>query len=468
MDSGLHLRFVRKSVVIGKMAESDRMLDILAFDFPESSVNAPSPNQSEFVACTGTAWLLADADGDQDTMDGLLADEPGYKRFYVASGNGRRTVVEGDLLIVIDPDRVGQFRLGVYGAGAEDEEELRSLVSEGFRLRSVCLAGNVPMDTLAIGMSPFGRRRKRRQGSRTMLERTFDSLQCKEILGNPYLKERLSRTILDAAPKPIDPLLDAIFSRVRADGLLAVKSKTERETAKAASLYALAQISFDRLGLVTQSNECRRRLRIVHRLAQSSGQKRLFDSDSDPAGMKADDRKREENGSLADLGFVAKRCVAARLEFDDVRIKQLKFRKRSRGTSQAVASVLEVDHGDLLSLLERLDDRTPVPIVRTSEVTKEHDELTFDLEVSIRQRFGATLGLDLPLRIEPTQPHGGPWGVHGKTCKQISRPTELDGKGNAKVRLAATRTGRHQVQLRLCEGLFTRQFPISFQIGLTS
>jgi hypothetical protein len=54
-----------------------------------------------------------------------------------------------------------------------------------------------------------------------MLDRTFDSLQCRQIIGNPYLKERLSRTVLAAAPKPIDPLDALEIGNVEVDvGLL--------------------------------------------------------------------------------------------------------------------------------------------------------------------------------------------------------------------------------------------------------
>lgn len=192
----------------------------LAFDFPD--MGAVSERQvNKRIACSGVGWVVVAEEDEISSIAKMLAGENGYKHFFLASHNGRRCVSEGDIVMLALRTRPPAFEVFVCGAATNrsESEELRTLIVSGFANCSVSSHGKMPIEMLIVGLSPFGRRTLRRQASRTMLERTFDSLQCKQIIGNPYLKERLSRTILAAAPKPIDPLVNAIINRLRADGL---------------------------------------------------------------------------------------------------------------------------------------------------------------------------------------------------------------------------------------------------------
>jgi hypothetical protein len=339
-----------------------------------------------------------------------------------------------------------------------ESEELRNLIGSGFANCLVALHGKMPIEMLIVGLSPFGRRARRRQESRTMLERTFDSLQCKQIIGNPYLKERLSRTILAAAPKPIDPLVNAIFSRLRADGLLGAHHETEVDMGEAAVLYRSAKSDFETLELTAQAAECSRRINLASEMGRAKGQEAL-------PGFKKPDPSAP---ALSDLGFVAKRCIAMRIDFRSDQIKKVDVERREQGTSRSLGEALTLQPDDMLRLLEELEDPVSAPVVEAGKPSHENGALMFDLSVRIRQRFAAGLGFDVAMTMPSDRFQDGLLGVSGKTCRQVGHPSDVDEQGNAKVRLAATRSGKHRVQLRVSEGLISRQFPVTFQLDPTT
>lgn len=431
------------------------MAGSLAFDFPDLDVVRERRSRDR-VAGTGVAWLVVAPAEEITPIARMLTGENGYKHFFVASRNGRRCVSEGDLVLLATRPASSDVELFMCGARAEDGQakRLRALVASAFETRSVALHSKVPVEMLVVGFSPFGRRRRRRQESRTMLERTFDSLQCKEILGNPYMKERLSRTILDAAPKPIDPLVNAIFSRLRADGLLGVQRWADIDMNEAASLYQSAKADFQVLELKAQAAECARRLRMVRDIERAKGPD-LFPGLEDPD---------QSARSLSDLGFVAKRCVTARIEFDDDEFKDMTFERRQRGTSRSMGPPLLIKPADMLSVLAQLEDPISIPVVEAGTPSQENGALMFDLKVRIRQRFAAGLGFDVPLLDSTDRFRDGLLGVSGRTCKQVGHPTEVADDGTANVKLAATRPGTHRIQLRVSEGLISRQFAVTFHL----
>jgi hypothetical protein len=424
----------------------------LAFDFPDTGAMS-RPADRNPVLGTGVGWVVV-ADKDQaDSMARMLAAEDGYKHFFLSSSNGRRCVSEGDIVMLAGGPA---FRVFVYGAAPSPGQlkRLREAVVANFDDGSVTLQDKAPIEMLAVGLSPFGRRERRRQESRTMLERTFESLQCKQIIGNPYLKERLSRNILAAAPKPIDPLLNAIFCRLRADGLLGVQSETDADMSEAAVLYRSAESAFEALQLKVQAAECAKRFKIARILEHANGQAVL-------PGLKS---RRRSVKQLSDLGFVAKRCAAMRIRFDAEDIIAIDFQRREQGTSQYVGEIA-IRPDRMLRLVEGLEDSVPAAMVRVGRPSIQNGALTFDLSVRIRQRFAAGLGFDVPIAVRLRGSRESFVGVSGKSCSQVGHPSDMDEHGNATVRLTAKRLGRHRVELRIAEGLILQQFPVSFRLG---
>jgi len=431
----------------------------LAFDFPDQDAMSER-RVNRRIGCSGVGWVLVAGEDEIGSIAKMLAGENGYRHFFLASRNGRRCVSEGDIVMLALRTRPPAFEVFVCGAATNrsESEEVRNLIVSGFANCSVALHGKMPIEMLIVGLSPFGQRERRRQESRTMLERTFDSLQCKQIIGNPYLKERLSRAILAAAPKPIDPLVNAIFSRLRADALLGAQHETEVNMGEAAILYRSAKSDFETLELTAQAAECSRRMHLVGEIDRAKGQEAL-------PGFK---KPNPSVPALSDLGFVAKRCIAMRIDFRSDQIKKVDFERREQGTSRSLGEVLTLQPDDMLRLLEKLEDPISAPVVEPGMASHENGALMFDLNVRIRQRFAAGLGFDVPMTAPSNRFQDGLLGVSGKTCRQVGHPSDVDEQGNAKVRLAATRSGKHRVQLRVSEGLISRQFPVTFQLDPTS
>ena len=157
-----------------------------------------------------------------------------------------------------------------------------------------------------------------------------------------------------------------------------------------------------------------------------------------------------------------------RVDFGSERMKELHIERQEQGTSRSLGRPLTLKPDGLLRLVEELADPISAPVVEAGRPSYENGALMFELSVRIRQRFAAGLGFDVSLPDSSERFKNGLLGVSGKTCRQVGYASDVDEKGNANVKLAATRAGKHRVQLRVSEGLIARQFPVTFQLDPTA
>lgn len=352
-----------------------------------------------------SAWLIAGDPSDVQAIHRRLsAPNIKFNSCFIGASDGRRYAADCEMLILAVDPRERRFEVFVADDPASGLVEQRhALVASAFARGSVRTATESPRDLVFLQFSPFGRRKFRRSQGRSVLDQTFESLKCVEILNNRYLQERLARRILSSIPRSADPIVSAIFSRMRADALRRLPS-AEPGDLEAASLYRAAAENFQKTNLDSFATECARRARRTLADYRSSQQLPL-------PGFGGGERARAPAG----LGLATRACTGIPLTIDlpkrDLSFPKLdSHRRRYAGT--LALSQAEVDR-----LAVELEDPVQRPSVSIAPLGGAGDQARkLRLTVELQSEFASRIGSGVPTGAQMPLDENLVLSISSKTC----------------------------------------------------
>ena len=437
--------------------------EFLALEFAHKNRRSRTPADDALVF-SNTAWLVAaDTERDRSIARGLAERRPEpYRHFLLSSRDGRRRLSEGDLVIFASNELKREVRAFVYGCRLSEKD--KSVLASDLEANAAdhlgaCLVGAGPIETMLLAFSPAGRREQRTHSGRNTLEQVFDSLQCKSIIDSPYLKERLSEGVLRSCPRPVDPLVTAVFSRFCADAMSAepIERWTTGKGQQISSMYKQAEKGFEALDLRRHAAECARRARRVSEKACKQAQGVLLELR--PPKVEPEDRPKKFE-ALGGLGFAARQCVALRLTSS--RTRRLSPIHRQSGVFQDLGNI-RVPDVVLLSAMRDMSDHAFIPVATPVRRADRTSAGAFDLNIEMTPRLLAMLGLRRSAgecsAFEDMQ-----LVVKSETCHQDDFPAPVNRSGRARVPMIARRAGRHRVEIRVMDRNSTEAHSITFDL----
>jgi hypothetical protein len=396
---------------------------------------------------SGRAWLVSGEVADNSSICAALMSSSrsgGFRQFFLASGNGSRRIVGGDIVLVPEGCPSLSCRAFAVDIDVMDEWALEAARRAAATLEAMpnwAASVTAPVETIAVRFSPSGLSRRRRSSGRCALEGAFLSLQCRDIRSNPYLKERLSRSVLDSAPPAADQLVHAIFFRLRADAQCEVilRDSDLKGEIQPVAYYRKAEEQFRAMHLADQAGVCARRRRQVADAVWARSQPDLLGA--------ADEQK--PGRGLSELGVAVRQCFAVGMFFRQEREPERGNHSACTGRFVDLGSV-SCQRGDLSVLFERLGDRDVVPIVEVGEVLRTGGALRCRVEIRFRSRFADTFGLEvMPDRNVVAELRDGLITASGAGCRSERYAAAIGPNCSASLELVATRAGRHKLLIQV-------------------